>query len=46
MVLLFYTLGGGPKAGLGGPWLSWALPEVSAMQHPWAGQLCVVIGYI
>ena len=32
-------LGGGPKAGLGGPWLTWAVPEVSAMQLPQVGQL-------
>ena len=35
----FYTLRGGPKAGLGRPWLTWALPEVSAMQLPQVGQL-------
>ena len=40
MVLLFlYPQKGGPKAGLGGPWLTWALPEVSAMQLPQVGQL-------
>ena len=37
--IAFIPLGGGPKAGLGGPWFTWALPEVSAMQLPEVGQL-------
>ena len=36
--ITFIPLGGGPKAGLGGPWLTWALPGVSAKQLPQAGQ--------
>ena len=36
--IAFIPLGGGPKAGMGGPWLTWALPEVSAMQLPQVGE--------